>query len=79
MSESDVQRFLTDLRKAPHLVPEIRALLDDPEAALRWAEGRGFHLTREDLAELKKIDQELSDDDLDQVAGGDNAWTPPPH
>jgi hypothetical protein len=36
----------------------------------------GYLLTSVDVQELLDCDRELSDDDLDQAAGGDN-WPPP--
>jgi predicted ribosomally synthesized peptide with nif11-like leader len=75
MSSSELKRLMEDVRKDPHLVEELRALLSDPDAAFRWAGDKGYHLTREDVAELCNSDRELSDDDLEQAAGGDN-WPP---
>jgi hypothetical protein len=36
----------------------------------------GYFLTPEDVQELLDCDRELSDDDLEQAAGGDTAWPP---
>jgi predicted ribosomally synthesized peptide with nif11-like leader len=77
MSRVDLNRLLEDLRKDPHLLEESRGLLHDPDAALRWAEGKGYHLTREEVEDLLDSDRELSDQDLDEAAGGDGAWPPP--
>lgn len=79
MNQAEVSRFIDYLRAAPSLVAEVKALLDDPDAAIRWAGERGFHFTEEDIRELREDSRDLSDDDLDQVAGGDDAWVPPPH
>ena len=76
MRSSELNRLLEDLRKDSGLLYESRALLGDPDAALRWAVDRGYRLTVGDLAELCDSDRELSDDDLEQAAGGD-AWPPP--
>jgi predicted ribosomally synthesized peptide with nif11-like leader len=76
MSKAELNRLLEDVRKDPRLLDELRALLRDPEAALLWAAGRGYHLTQEDVAELCDSDRELSDDDLEQAAGGDDNWPP---
>jgi predicted ribosomally synthesized peptide with nif11-like leader len=77
MSSSELNRLLEDVRKNPHLVDELRALLSDPDAALRWAGDKGYQLTREEVAELCDSDRELSDDDLEQAAGGDDNWPLP--
>jgi predicted ribosomally synthesized peptide with nif11-like leader len=76
MSSSELNRLLEDVRKDPHLVDELRALLSDPDVALRWAVDKGYHLTLEDVAELCDSDRELSDDDLEEAAGGDDNWPP---
>jgi len=76
MRSSELNRLLQDLRKDADLLAESRRQLRDPEAALRWAVDRGYRLTVGDVAELCDSDRELSDDDLEQAAGGD-AWPPP--
>jgi predicted ribosomally synthesized peptide with nif11-like leader len=76
MSRAELNRLLEDVRKDPHLLEELRALLSDPEEALRWACAKGYSLLLTDIAELRDSDRELSDDDLEQAAGGDN-WPPP--
>lgn len=77
MSE-ELKSFLQSLRMKPELLEELRSLLGDSAAAIRWAGERGCHLTPEDVAEIRASDQELSEDELDKVAGGDTAWPPPP-
>ena len=76
MTGAELTRLLADLRRDPRLLNESRTLLRDPEAALRWAHEKGYRITRDDLAVLLDSDRELSDDDLDQAAGGDGAWPP---
>lgn len=71
MRSSELNRLLADLRKDPDLLHESRGLLRNPDAALRWAVDQGYRLTVGDMAELCGSDRELSDDDLDQAAGGD--------
>lgn len=81
MSRMELQRFLGEVRKHPSLLEELKGLGHDADAALRWLEARSFGVTRQEIAELLAQDQELSDDDLEEVAGGDAAWTggdPPP-
>jgi predicted ribosomally synthesized peptide with nif11-like leader len=58
------------------VLEELRALLSDPEEALRWAGAKGYSLLLTDIEELRNSDRELSDDDLEQAAGGDN-WPLP--
>jgi predicted ribosomally synthesized peptide with nif11-like leader len=74
MSRAEQSRFLEDVRKDPHLVDEVRGLLRAPEAALQWARDKGYQLTPQDIEELLDSDRELSDNELDEAAGG--AWPP---
>lgn len=76
MSSAELIRLLEDVRKDPCLKDESRNLAGDPEVALCWARGKGYDLTPEDIRELLDSDRELSDDDLDQAAGGDT-WPNP--
>lgn len=71
MRSSELNRLLADLRRDPDRLHESRRLLRNPDAALRWAVDQGYRLTVGDMAELCDSDRELSDDDLDQAAGGD--------
>jgi predicted ribosomally synthesized peptide with nif11-like leader len=75
MRSPELNRLLEDLRKDPALLLESRQQLHNPDAALRWAVDRGYRLTVGDMVELCDSDRELSDDDLEQAAGG--AWPPP--
>ena len=77
MSSAELSRFLEDLRKDPCLLDESRTLRQDPEAALLWAVDRGYHLTLAEIKEILDSDRELSDEDLDQAAGGDDDWPLP--
>ena len=72
----ELERFLDSVRKTPHLVEELRSLLETPAEVIRWASDRGFQLTSRDIDELREYAAELSDDDLDQVAGGEDEWAP---
>ncbi|MEA2602774.1 MAG: Nif11 domain [Acidobacteriota bacterium] len=78
MSSNELKSLMETVRTKPELLEELRSLLQDPDAVRHWAGERGHNLTPEDIAELQKCDQELSEDELDKVAGGDDAWPPPP-
>lgn len=82
MSRDDCARLLRDLRRDPALRAEAEALGEDADAVVRWAKARGYLLSQEEAASFFASRGELSDDDLDKVAGGDDAWggtgTPPP-
>ncbi len=74
--KTELTRLLEDLRNDSRLLDESRTLLHRPDSALQWAHEKGYRITRDDLAVLLDSDRELSDDDLDQAAGGDTAWPP---
>ncbi|HEY2737688.1 MAG TPA: Nif11-like leader peptide family RiPP precursor [Thermoanaerobaculia bacterium] len=81
MNNKELQRFVMHLREHPGLLEELKNLGHDAEAVLHWTKERSFILTREQVAEFLTRERELADDDLEQVAGGDTAWTggtPPP-
>lgn len=70
MSSSEVERFLTDLRTDAGLRQELENLGQDTEARVRWANAKGYAFTSEEALELGTFDEDLSDDDLEKVAGG---------
>lgn len=72
----ELVRFLQGVHNDPRRLEELRALIDNPDAAIRWASNQGFHLTSQDVEELCENGGELSDYDLDQVAGGEDGWVP---
>jgi len=57
-----------DLDADPALADELRRVGPDPAARNRWAADRGYSVTAEELHEL--AEGELSDEELEQVAGG---------
>lgn len=75
MSRADLNRLLGDLRKTPDMLEELKGT--DPEAVIRWAGARGYDLTPGEAEELVASDRELSDDELEEAAGGEEAWPPP--
>jgi predicted ribosomally synthesized peptide with nif11-like leader len=74
MSATSLTSFLAEMQSKPALLAELRSLLPTPEAAIRWADEKGYRLTRNDVAHLADSDDALTDDDLDQVAGGEDGW-----
>ena len=75
MSRADLERFTADLQNVPGLSEEFSELGYDPDAWIRGAGAKGYHLTSEEAEGLCSSHGELSIDDLDHVAGG---WTEPP-
>lgn len=72
MSSAEVERFLSDLQRDPELMEEFQSLAEDPKVWVRWATAKGYDITPEEAAELEDTHSEISDDDLEQAAGG---WT----
>ncbi|HEY8022449.1 MAG TPA: Nif11-like leader peptide family RiPP precursor [Thermoanaerobaculia bacterium] len=77
MSRSELQRFLGDLRRTSGLSEEFERLAGDLEAQVRWAHERGYAFDREEAAELTGFG-ELTDEELEEAAGGWTGDPPPP-
>lgn len=70
MSRREVDRFLSDLQNNAGLRQEVAKLGQDMEACVQWANAQGYQFTLEEALETGVFDADLSDDDLEQVAGG---------
>jgi len=70
MSRSEVDRFLSDLQNHAGLRQELADLGPDTEACVRWANAKGYAFTLQEALDLGAFDPDLSEDDLEQVAGG---------
>lgn len=70
MSRADLQRFTEDLQTDAALAEEFGVLGDDPEAWRSQAAGKGYQLTTEEAGGLSASHRDLSDDELEDVAGG---------
>jgi predicted ribosomally synthesized peptide with nif11-like leader len=70
MSRGEVERFLGDLQMSTDLRQELEGLGQDRDALVSWANENGYDFTREEAEELGAFDGDLSDDQLEQVAGG---------
>lgn len=75
MSRADLERLTADLQNVLGLSEEFSELGYDPDAWIRRASTKGYHLSSEEAEGLCSSHGELSEDDLDQVAGG---WSDPP-
>ena len=70
MSMEDLERLMSDLQKSPELMQEFRALGKSREGWVRWGQERGYRFSVEEAEGLAASRGELSDDELEQVAGG---------
>lgn len=75
----EFNRLMADLRRHPDLLQDLGEI-GDLDRAVRWAHERGYKVEAEELKELLASHRELSDDELEQAAGGDwgDGTTPPP-
>jgi predicted ribosomally synthesized peptide with nif11-like leader len=70
MSIEDLERLMRDLRNDPELMREFQELGGDREAWVRWGRDRGYRFGVDEAEGLVRSRDEMSDDDLEQVAGG---------
>jgi predicted ribosomally synthesized peptide with nif11-like leader len=70
MSRSEVDRFLSDLQQYSGLRQELADLGQDMEACVQWANAKGYAFTLEEALHTGAFDSDLSEDDLEKVAGG---------
>jgi predicted ribosomally synthesized peptide with nif11-like leader len=66
----EFQRLMADLRRHPDLLQDLGEI-GDLDRAVRWVHERGYKVEAEELQELLASHRELSDDELEQAAGGD--------
>jgi predicted ribosomally synthesized peptide with nif11-like leader len=70
MSKPDLARLIADLQHNPELAKQVGT----SGPSVQWARERGYDVTQEELSELAESNRELSDDELEQAAGGDDGW-----
>ena len=70
MSKPGVERLVSDLKRNPALMEQMSA----SGPSVEWAREHGYEVTEEELAQLMESNRELSDDELEQAAGGDDGW-----
>ena len=72
MSEKQVKAFLEKVKGDTNLQEKLKAAAD-ADAALAIAKEAGFAITTQDIQSMQSS-TELSDDDLEGVAGGSSPW-----
>lgn len=75
MSVSELARLEADLNGNPDLRREVAELQEEPVQLAQWARRHGYNLTPAQVRQLLGTPGELSDDDLEKVAGGDDPWS----
>jgi predicted ribosomally synthesized peptide with nif11-like leader len=75
MDDSELVRFLSDVRNDAALQEEIGRLKGDSEAFLHLVGGLGYRLTAKEREHLAASFAEISDEEIELVAGG--AWSAP--
>ena len=72
MSQSDVERFVTDLKTNPDLLAEVKENAGGIASIVDIAKGKGYDITLEEAKAYiqSQAKKELSDEQLDAVAGG---------
>ena len=69
MSEEQLNAFLEKVKSDTSLQEKLKAATS-PEAAIDIAKDAGFSITAEDIQSMQSVTLELSDHELEQVAGG---------
>ena len=70
MSKDEIKRFNDKIHLDPQLKNELKEMGTDLERVVRFANEKGFEFSMEELQELQKEDLQMSDEELDHVAGG---------
>jgi predicted ribosomally synthesized peptide with nif11-like leader len=69
MSQSELQRLLADAKKDPQLAEAFKSLVGNQDGWFAFANQRGYRVSPAD-AEALQASRELTDGDLEKVAGG---------
>ena len=73
MSEEQLKTFLEKVKGDTSLQEKLKAAAS-PEAVMEIAKEAGFSITAEDIQSMQSTTVELSDEELEGVAGG-GGWT----
>ena len=78
MAHSELARFTAALQQHPRLREEFRGMTPHRDPLLAWVRSKGYALTLGELNVLIDASDELSDDELEHAAGGEDPWAPKP-
>ena len=67
MSRAEIERLYHDVQNDAELKKDFQELSDDKAAWVKLAQTKGYRITTEDTVQASA---ELSDEDLEKVAGG---------
>ena len=70
MSQSEMKRFFDDVGKDAGMKQEAESQSGGVAGIAAYAKGKGYDVTAADLESIAAQGKELSDSDLDKVAGG---------
>ncbi|MBT5373899.1 MAG: Nif11-like leader peptide family natural product precursor [Rhodospirillaceae bacterium] len=72
MSAADIERFVSDLQENASLLDEAKAVSGGVAAMADFAKSKGYDVTADEAKAYisEKANQELTDDQIDSVAGG---------
>lgn len=71
MSAEELKRFSNDVQANEDLKNEVKQVGSDADAIVKFAQSKGYDLSKEDLEEARADSGELSDTDLEKAAGGE--------
>jgi predicted ribosomally synthesized peptide with nif11-like leader len=66
----ELKRFSNDVMESTEMQSEIKEIGNDIEKLIAYANDKGYNFDLEDVKGIKATAGELSDDELDSVAGG---------
>ena len=69
-AQHEIERFGRDVASSEAFREELKVFGSDPEAVVRHANAKGYDFTYSDLTTLVPLDGQLSDSQLEGVAGG---------
>ena len=72
MSQADIERFVADLKANPDLLAEVKKSAGGVASVVDIAKGKGYDVTLEEAKAYiqAQAEGELSDEQLDAIAGG---------
>ena len=73
MSEEQLNAFLEKVKADTNIQEKLKAAGSN-EAAIEIAKEAGFAITAEDIQSMQSATVELSDEELEEAAGGQNPW-----